>query len=105
MTAKYPPDSLDECSQKLGTPKADIQTCMTSGEGDQLLADNGKRTHSLNPKLYFVPWVTFSGIFDEAKFQKGLSDLKSVVCKELYEDGKTPEPCMSENGGERKVTA
>ncbi|ODN04454.1 GILT-like protein C02D5.2 [Orchesella cincta] len=93
MAASYPPDALDDCATKLNFEKAEITKCMEGKQGSELLASNGNRTHGLSPKLYFVPWITINGIFDQQKFQESLSDFKTVICKELHDDGKTPEGC------------
>jgi len=103
MSSNYPPNALDECTKKLGIEKAEIKQCVEGKEGSELLAKNGERTHGLTPKLYFVPWITINGIFNEEKFQQSLTDFKAVICKELQDDGKAPESCTLENRGERKT--
>ncbi|CAL8103517.1 unnamed protein product [Orchesella dallaii] len=93
MVANYPPNALDECTTKLGVEKEEIKKCVEGSEGSELLARHGERTHRLTPKLYFVPWITYNGIFNEKKFQQSLSDFKSVICSVLKDEGKTPESC------------
>ena len=54
-----------QCMNKLGITEPSYQSveaCHKSAEGDQLLADLGRKTMALNPQLYFVPWITFDGV-------------------------------------------
>ena len=39
-----------------------VSDCMNSSEGMELLKSLGDETNSLDPKLTFVPWVTFNGV-------------------------------------------
>ena len=39
-----------------------VHDCATSHDGQSLLNDLGDETHSLNPKLSGVPWITFNGV-------------------------------------------
>ena len=39
-----------------------VHDCATSHDGQSLLNDLGDETHSLEPKLTSVPWITFNGV-------------------------------------------
>ena len=43
---------------------ADVNTCHATVEGQGLLHALGLKTNTLNPKLYFVPWITIDGVRD-----------------------------------------
>jgi len=90
MSEKYPPTSLALCSRRTGLDRAvtqKIQACMDADEGNELLVRNGEKTHNLNPQLYFVPWITINGKFTEDNLIDSQKDFKSVVCRELVENG------------------
>ena len=40
-----------------------VHDCATSHDGQSLLNDLGDETHSLEPKLTSVPWITFNGVY------------------------------------------
>jgi len=105
MSAKSPPTTLTECSKKLDIDEAEIRQCAEGPEGSQLLAANGEKTHSLVPKLYFVPWITYNGEFTPEKHQSSQYDFKSVICSELKVNGVTPTECepTTENWGARRA--
>lgn len=103
MSSTYPPQSLNACSEKLGIRKDAIETCALGTEGSELLAKNGERTHSLKPRLNFIPWITISGIYNERNFEESLTNLKAVVCRTLLKEGTTPDACTLENKDERHV--
>ena len=39
-----------------------VYDCVNSSEGMDLLKTLGDETNSLDPKLIFVPWLTFNGV-------------------------------------------
>jgi hypothetical protein len=39
-----------------------VDACSRSMEGEDLLQGHGLETKSLEPPLYFVPWITFDGV-------------------------------------------
>jgi len=96
MTASYPPDSLDDCSEELGIKEEtfkQIKECSNTAEGKSLLANHGEMTNALSPKLFFVPTVTYNGVFDQDKMWTSQANFKRVVCDEL-----TPKPQFCLNG-------
>lgn len=93
MSAKSPPQTLTECARKLDIDETEIRKCAEGLEGSQLLAINGEKTHSLVPKLYFVPWVTFNGEFTSDNLQNSQVDFKTVVCNELKTNGVSVTEC------------
>jgi len=95
MSSQYPPSSLSACAKSVGggIDEAKIKTCAEGLEGSELLAKNGEETHALKPKVYFVPWVTYNGKFDDQKLQTSQTDFKSVVCSELGDSGVSVQEC------------
>jgi len=93
MRTSYPPTSLSECSEKLGIDTTNIKACADSFEGQELLAANGKQTHALSPKLYFVPWITYNDVFTEDNLQNSQTNFNSVVCEELSSLGVEGPDC------------
>jgi hypothetical protein len=96
MAAAYPPTSLDDCAEELGIPEntyKQIKECHKSAEGKSLLANYGEMTNDLNPKLFFVPTITYNGVFDQDKMWTSQGNFKKVVCDEL---GQKPAFCASE---------
>jgi interferon gamma-inducible protein 30 len=94
MSAKYPPESLSDCAKTVAAvDETEIRRCAEGSEGSELLAQNGQKTHALTPKLYFVPWITYDGKFDDDKLQSSQTSFKSVVCNELKDNGVSPPEC------------
>ena len=52
---------MNEHGMDLASVKA-VSECANSYEGQELLKNLGDETNSLDPKLTFVPWVTFNGV-------------------------------------------
>ena len=98
MASRYPPDAGPECSKDLGLDYSKIETCLSSGEGHELLATNGRKTNSLSPSLYFVPWIVYDGKWTEEDMEMSLMDAQSVVCEKIG-----PEDCDTENRGSRRI--
>lgn len=40
----------------------DVDSCVNSIEGENLLHENGVKTLSLKPDVYFVPWIVYAGV-------------------------------------------
>lgn len=51
-----------QCAEKVGLDASKIDTCANEAEGHQLLYEAGERTHSLNPALFWVPWIVLDGV-------------------------------------------
>jgi len=93
MSALYPPASGPRCAEKLGLDFTPIEACLTTN-GPQLLADNGDRTHSLNPALYYVPWLLYDGVFSEEDLDQSQVDFQSVLCEKLGNSNNLPPLCL-----------
>ncbi|OXA50758.1 Gamma-interferon-inducible lysosomal thiol reductase [Folsomia candida] len=107
MSTRNPPQSLTECAAKLDIvdPVEEIRTCAEGAEGSELLARNGVETHALRPKLYFVPWITYNGVFSEENLQNSQDSFKTVVCSELKKNGVSASECdaTEEKWGARRA--
>ncbi|XP_023025307.2 gamma-interferon-inducible lysosomal thiol reductase-like protein [Leptinotarsa decemlineata] len=84
MCAMASPDATDDkyltkCAANNSISWDEIQKCMESGKGDQLLVDYGNRTHSLKPKLTGVPTVTFDNEYIETLNRISKNNLVDIV--------------------------
>lgn len=105
MSTKSPPKSLPECAEKLQVNTTDIEACIEGEEGDELLASNGRQTHALRPKLYFVPWIRYNKVFTEENLENSQHNFKSVLCAELKKSEVNPPECEAtvEKWGARRA--
>jgi len=81
-THTRPDPAVGACLAELGldvSPEA-IMDCANGDQGSELLHALGVETHSLDPELWFVPWILFNGEMVEDDWQHALSDLMSVLC-------------------------
>ena len=71
-----------QCMNELGIPNYydDVNLCHSSNYGENLLKQNGEATNNLNPEHYFIPWITFNGIWRKTEFDAALSNLKQMLC-------------------------
>jgi hypothetical protein len=53
--------------------KADIENCIESEIGSNLLKVNGDLTNKLHPRMDFVPWLTFDGVWSRELMKDGLT--------------------------------
>ena len=56
---------ISKCMNEFGIDHATMKAandCVNSSEGMELLKTLGDETNSLEPKLSFVPWLTFNGV-------------------------------------------
>lgn len=65
MASSHPPSAASKCVTDLGiqaTSGARIESCAASEHGENLLHDVGVKTDLLDPKLNYVPWLTFNDV-------------------------------------------
>ena len=89
MSSQFPPLAADVCLAEVGvvtTSPDQVSTCAQSDEGSQLLHNIGVETLSLDPPLYFVPWIIFNDEFDEDLWEQSLIDFKKVLCDNFLSD-------------------
>merc|ERR1712212_1201741 len=62
-THARPDPAVGPCLAELGldVPPEAIMDCANGDQGSKLLHALGVETHSLDPALYFVPWILFNG--------------------------------------------
>ncbi|XP_040573344.1 GILT-like protein 1 isoform X3 [Lepeophtheirus salmonis] len=77
------------CSESLSLPWTKIQKCVSTLEGEILLAQYGEITHALTPKLTSVPTVELNGSQDNQDAL--INDLKGSVCSAYT--GVKPSAC------------
>ncbi len=92
MSAIDPPKSGPACARSLYVDYSPIQSCVSTGEGDQLMYNYGLQTNDLEPQHQYVPWILFDGQFNEDDNQKAGTDLVRVICTKLQH---APEACNS----------
>merc|ERR1712130_193824 len=78
---------LIDCLMRTHTrPEPAVEACLAElgldipPEGSELLHDLGVETHSLDPALYYVPWILFNGEMVEEDWEHALNDLIFVLC-------------------------
>ena len=64
----------------------EIEKCHSSNYGETLLQKNGEATNNLDPEHYFIPWITFNGVWEKVVFELALEDLKLLLCSTYLKD-------------------
>lgn len=91
MNDNYEPKTAGaKCAESLGIDWSVIDKCVDSREGQELLAMYGDDTHSLRPKISFVPTILLDGSQNGQK--DILKNLRLQICR-MY-SGRSPENCM-----------
>ena len=67
-----------------------IHNCTTSREGTEILAAHGDDTHSLRPKMTFVPHVVMNGRY--IKPSDTMNNFKHILCSAYR--GERPDACI-----------
>ena len=67
-----------------------ILDCLNSEEGSELLAMHGDDTHSLRPKMTFVPHIVMNG--RHIKPEDALTSFKHILCSAYR--GDRPHECI-----------
>ncbi|XP_028047691.1 LOW QUALITY PROTEIN: uncharacterized protein LOC105834862 [Monomorium pharaonis] len=99
MSDGNPPNAVPQCAQNIGLKeetRKSIDDCIASSLGDDLLATNGDKTHSLQPPLRFVPTIVINGVYSKENQDEGLRNFPSLVCRHLTAEEK-PNVCSKEN--------
>ena len=63
-----------------------IKTCVDGVEGEQLLYKSGVRTHSLDPRVTWVPWIVLDGV-SSAEFLLILKLMEKRVSGHAFRQG------------------
>lgn len=83
-----------KCAQRARISAQEMQTCANGKKGRQLHYQMGNLTKSLQPPLYFVPWVILDGKRESA----AVMDLKTALCRKLNQLGVKPTTCEMRQG-------
>ncbi|KAB5520061.1 hypothetical protein DKX38_024380 [Salix brachista] len=83
-------ESWEECSGKLRLPTQSIKKCYDSGQGKELVLQNGKETDHLKPPHEYVPWV----VVDDTPLLDDYENFIHYVCK-AYKGKSLPRTCSS----------
>merc|ERR1712029_241031 len=78
------PDNTRKCMEETGvtSPTIDeVLKCATGDEGNQLFAQFGLETQSLDPPHEYVPWILFDQVHDDNIEEEALQDLPAALCK------------------------
>ncbi|XP_029161283.1 GILT-like protein 3 [Nylanderia fulva] len=74
---------MQECAKRISVNLESIQECYSNEKGKELLANYGKLTNSLGPRLSFIPAITLDRNFDPNYQAKILKNLLKEVCLHL----------------------
>jgi interferon gamma-inducible protein 30 len=95
MESQRAPDRAgQQCAERLNITWSPIQECASGTQGQQFLAAMGDRTHGLNPRLTFVPWININDVHTDNYQDNALYNLKKIVC-ETYTGNDSPPACAS----------
>ncbi|XP_050304863.1 gamma-interferon-inducible lysosomal thiol reductase-like [Anthonomus grandis grandis] len=71
--------NLQICARNTnGISWSEIEECMSSGKGDDLLSENGKKTALVNP--LGVPYIVFDGVYSDKNQNAAQTDFRKFVC-------------------------
>ncbi|KAJ8918983.1 hypothetical protein NQ315_016887 [Exocentrus adspersus] len=71
--------NLEQCAVTANISWTTLQECISSGQGDELLAANGRRTDELIPDLInFVPTIVFQDVFNNDLHTVALNNFGSI---------------------------
>ncbi|KAJ8965019.1 hypothetical protein NQ314_004417 [Rhamnusium bicolor] len=68
-----------QCATASNISWKSIQECFSSGQADELLVENGKRTDAVEPKITFIPTIVYNDIFSAALQNLSLTNFLNVV--------------------------
>lgn len=68
-----------QCADTVGIDFSKVEECIET-EGDDILADLGDQTHSVEPTITFVPTVIYNDVYNQELQDLSLVDFKGVVC-------------------------
>lgn len=91
MSKSRPANFAEECAKTTGLDFSQLKACQSGKQGPSLLAEMGDRTKALSPKMVFVPWITFNGVFSQKDETDAQDDLAKVICSKLV--GQKPNGC------------
>jgi interferon gamma-inducible protein 30/cytochrome c oxidase assembly factor 7 len=91
MNQTNPPRAGQLCSDLLNVSFAPIEACAEAETGSLLLVENGIRTQTLEPSMYWVPWMTYDDVFYPEDLDPSQTNILPVLCKHLT--GDKPEQC------------
>ncbi|XP_063594572.1 GILT-like protein 1 [Penaeus indicus] len=92
MTKRYPAFFGKQCSEKVGIAWTPLQECVESVKSAAMLYQNGVRTASLKPQVYFIPTITINGRYDSRRLRISLMALRSQICASY--DGPPHQNCL-----------
>ncbi|XP_050303000.1 gamma-interferon-inducible lysosomal thiol reductase-like [Anthonomus grandis grandis] len=70
---------LQKCAESVdGVLWSEIQECITSGKGDELLWENGKKTALIDPG--WVPTIVIDGSYSDDNQNAAETEFKSFIC-------------------------
>ncbi|KAI1290096.1 Gamma-interferon-inducible lysosomal thiol reductase [Halotydeus destructor] len=91
-TQRFPDRAGQKCAEERNLTWSDLSSCASGNEGQRAHLEMGKKTESLSPKMYFVPWINVNDVHSNANQDGALDDLLKVVC-EAYEGENFPSKC------------
>ncbi|XP_068724249.1 gamma-interferon-inducible lysosomal thiol reductase-like [Montipora capricornis] len=83
-----------KCAQQQGIDFTAINKCQSGIEGNSLEHEMALKTNALEPRHYYVPWITLNGKHTENIQSEATFDLLGLVC-DSYQ-GIKPSACSEE---------
>jgi len=94
MGSPHLENSTQECINALGVTSLsywDVDICHSSMEGQWLLKLNGDLTKVVRShESFFIPWITFNGVWSKETFDGALHDFFGTLCKNFLQGA---SPC------------
>nr|CAD7432272.1 unnamed protein product [Timema monikensis] len=95
FNSSSPPTAGPGCAEQLGLNFSTIEHCMSSEDGNVMLASHGVSTHNNMAGLAFVPSILYNGerayklflflfkVFNESEQEETLSDFQTVLSRHV----------------------
>ncbi|XP_046849289.1 gamma-interferon-inducible lysosomal thiol reductase-like [Xenia sp. Carnegie-2017] len=91
-----PRNIADKCAKKVGLNYSLIISCVEGRLGNQLQHEMAEKTHALEPRLKYVPWITLNGVHTKAIQAAAYTNLVKLIC-DTYEGDPKPNVCLPSN--------
>ncbi|KAI1285042.1 Gamma-interferon-inducible lysosomal thiol reductase [Halotydeus destructor] len=89
---RHPDTELQKCALESGLSWQKLTACSSSAEGQQILAQNGRRTDALEPRHNFIPWIIINDVYSKVNQHMALVNLKKLVCS-TFKGKNKPSAC------------
>ncbi|XP_063909912.1 GILT-like protein 1 [Zophobas morio] len=80
MKSKPSNETLTLCANLTNISWESIESCLSSGEADILLVENGRKTNMVIPSISYIPTIIFNGIYNKALQVEAEHNFLKVIC-------------------------